>query len=153
MTAARRKDLACSILLTAPMLAYASLGADPLHIGSGYLVAVPMATLVMGLLLRAPALFLTGTTAGALATLVIYLHILSRLAPSDGLAGLGHLFSLPGLLAGAGVSAWLLRYRVKAQLPWLVAGIGFLGVAAGFMASQVLLCNTLMYCGALSLWR
>ncbi|MHA6139897.1 hypothetical protein ACX3YC_21100 [Pseudomonas mohnii] len=47
-------------------------------------------------------------------------------------------------------SAWLLRYRVKASLPWIVAGVGFLGAALGFMVAQMIVCNTLMYCGALS---
>lgn len=150
MTVGRKDDLAYSILLITPALLYASMGADPLCAGSWYLLSVPMATLLPGLILRAPALFLTGTTAAAIASLLIYMKIMVSLARPEGLLVLGHLFSMPGMLVGTGVSAWLLRYRVKASLSWLVAGIAFLGAAIGFMIAQMILCSTLMYCGALS---
>ncbi|CAK15337.1 hypothetical protein; putative membrane protein [Pseudomonas entomophila L48] len=151
MTVGRRDDLAYSILLIVPGLFYASMGANPLYIGSGYLIAVPVAALILGLILRPPALFLTGATAAAVATLLIYMNIMSRPGRPEGLTGLGHVFSVPGMLAGVGGAAWLLRYRVKANLPWIVASIGFLGAALGFMVSQMVLCNTLMFCGSLSI--
>ncbi|MHC8412558.1 hypothetical protein ACYZTR_21210 [Pseudomonas sp. Hz4] len=150
MTVGRKEDLAYSILLITPVLLYASMGADPLYAGSWYLLSVPVATLLPGLILRAPALFLTGTTAAAIASLLIYMKIMFSLARPEGLLVLGHLFSMPGMLVGTGVSAWLLRYRVKASLSWLVAGIAFLGATIGFMIAQMILCSTLMYCGALS---
>jgi hypothetical protein len=150
MTVGRRDDFTYSILLMIPALLYASMGANPLNTGIGYLVAVPVVVLVPGLILRAPALFLTGTTATAVATLLIYMKIMSSLDHTEGMFALGHVFSMPGMLVGAGVSAWLLRYRVKASLPWIAAGIGFLGAALGFMVAQMIVCNTLMYCGALS---
>ncbi|MGH8383425.1 hypothetical protein [Pseudomonas sp.] len=82
---------------------------------------------------------------------MIYMKIMASLDHTAALFALGHVFSVPGMLVGAGVSAWLLRYRVKASLPWIVAGISFLGAALGFMAAQMILCTTLMHCGALSL--
>jgi hypothetical protein len=151
MTVRRRDDLTYSILLITPVLLYTSMGADPLYTGIWYLVGVPVAALVPGLILRAPALFLSGTTAAAVATLLIYMKIMSSLERTEGLIALGHVFSVPGMLVGAGVSAWLLRFRVKASLPWIVAGVGFLGAALGFMVAQMIVCATLMYCGALSL--
>ncbi|WP_248919937.1 hypothetical protein [Pseudomonas entomophila] len=60
------------------------------------------------------------------------------------------LFSVPGMLIDVGMSDWLLSYPVKAHLPWIVVNIGFLGAAWGFMVAQMSLCNTLMYCGVLS---
>ncbi|KPG96213.1 hypothetical protein [Pseudomonas sp. RIT-PI-r] len=150
MTVGRRDDLAYSILLITPVLLYASIGANPLYTGSGYLVAVPAAVFVLGSIFRTPALFLTGTTAAAVATLSIYMNIIASLDHPEGLFGLGHVFSMPGMLVGASASAWLLRYRVKASLPWIVAGIGFLGTALGFIVAQMVMCNTLMYCGPLS---
>ncbi|MDP9689815.1 UNVERIFIED_ORG: hypothetical protein J2W82_003483 [Pseudomonas mohnii] len=150
MTVGRRDDLAYSILLIAPVLLYASIGANPLYTGSGYLGAVPAAVFVLGLIFRTPALFLTGATAAAVATLLIYMNIIASLDHPEGLIGLGHMFSMPGMLVGAAASAWLLKYRVKASLPWIVAGIGFLGAALGFMVAQMIVCNTLMYCGPLS---
>ena len=151
MTVRRRDDFTYSILLITPVLLYTSMGADLLYTGIWYLVGMPVAALVPGLILRAPALFLTGTTAATVVTLLIYMKIMSNLEHTEGLIALGHVFSVPGMLVGAGVSAWLLRYRVKASLPWIVAGIGFLGAALGFMVAQMIVCTTLMYCGALSL--
>jgi hypothetical protein len=151
MTVGRRDDLTYSILLITPALLYSSMGANALYTGIGYFVAVFVASLVPGLILRAPSLFLTGTTAAVVATLLIYMKIMSRFGHTEGMFVLGHVFSVPGMLVGAGVSAWLLRYRVKASLQWIVSGIGFLGTALGFMVAQMMVCNTLMYCGALSL--
>ncbi|HGW4869710.1 TPA: hypothetical protein ACNIGS_001533 [Pseudomonas aeruginosa] len=108
-------------------------------------------TLIPGLILRAPALFFTGTTFTAIATLLIYMKIMSSLDHTAGMLAPGHMFSVPGMLIGAGVSAWLLRDRVKTRLPWIVAGVGVLGAALGFMVAQMVVCITLMYCGALSL--
>lgn len=151
MTVGFKEDLACSILLFAPVLLYAIVGGDPLYSGFWYLLGVPVAALLPGLILRAPALFLTGTTAAAIASLLIYMNVMFSLARPEGLLVLGHLFSVPGMLLGTGVCAWLLKYRVKASLPWLVAGMAFLGAVIGFMIAQMILCSTLMYCGALSL--
>lgn len=151
MTVSRRDDLTYAILMITAVLFYSSMGADPLYTGLGYLVAVPTVTLIPGLILRAPTLFLTGTTVTAIATLLIFMKIMSSLDHTEGMLALGHMFSVPGMLTGAGVSAWLLRYRVKTRLPWIVAGIGVLGAALGFMVAQMVVCNTLMYCGALSL--
>lgn len=149
MTIGRRDDLAYSILLITPLIAYASTGADPLYTGAWYLLGVPVATFLPGLILRVPALFLNGTTAAALASLLAYMNIMFSLPRPDGLLALG-LFSMPGMLVGSGMSAWLLRHRVKASLPWLVAGIAFLGAALGFLALQMLVCTTVLYCSALS---
>jgi hypothetical protein len=92
MTVDRRDDLAFSILLITPVLLYASICANPLYTGSGYLVAVPAAVCVLGLMFRKPALLLTGTTAGAVATLLIYMNIIASLDHPEGLFGLGHVF-------------------------------------------------------------
>ncbi|OUM34495.1 hypothetical protein B8W72_10860 [Pseudomonas putida] len=151
MTLSRRDDLTCAILMITAVLLYFSMGADPLYTGLGYLIAVPAVTLVPGLILQAPALFLTGTTGTAIVTLLAYMKIMSSLDQTEGMLALGHMFSVAGMLVGAGVSAWLLRYHLKTSLPWIVAGIGVLGAALGFMVAQMVVCNTLMYCGSLSL--
>lgn len=151
MTVSRRDDLTYAILMITAVLLYFSMGADPLYTGLGYLIAVPAVTLVHGLILRTPALFLTGTTGTAIATLLAYMKIMSGLDHTEGMLALGHMFSMPGMLVGAGVSAWLLRYRLRTRLPWIVAGIGVLGTALGFMVVQMVVCNTVMFCRSLSL--
>lgn len=95
MTIGRRDDLAYSILLITPLIAYASAGADPLYTGAWYLLGVPVAALLPGLILRVPALFLTGTTAAALVSLLAYMNIMFSLPRPDGLLALVTCFPCP----------------------------------------------------------
>ncbi|MHA6195424.1 hypothetical protein ACX3YG_13745 [Pseudomonas wadenswilerensis] len=152
MSPSRRNDLICSLLLIAALFLFICMRGDTLYIGSWYYLAVPLATLLPGLMWRAPALFLSGSAVAALASLLLYMAIMASLKQPEGLLGLGHFFSAPGLLAGAAFAAWLLRSRVRVTLPWLVAGIGFLGAALGFLIAQLLVCSSVMYCGVLSWW-
>lgn len=145
-----RSDLVFAILLICPLLLYASTAGSPLYLGSWYLIGVPLVTLIPGLILRAPAMFLSGTTVAAITTLLIYISLMSNTGRTEGLVGLGHVFSVPGMLVGTCLSALILKYRVKATLPWLVASIAFLGAGLGFLIAQLIVCNTVMYCGALS---
>lgn len=146
-----RDDLVCSMVLVTFVLVYASSAGNTLYLGYWYLIGMPVVMLLPGVLLRARSLFLTGTTAAAVFTLLIYMAIVSSMGREGGLVSLGHLFSVPGMFVGASVSAWLLRGRINASLPWLIAGLAFLSAVLGFMISQVIVCNTVMYCGALSL--
>lgn len=146
-----RDDLVCSMVLITLVLVYASSGGNTLYLGFWYLIGVPVVMLLPGLILRSRALFLTGTTAAAVVTLLVYMAIVSSSGRDGGLVGLGHLFSVPGMVVGTSVSAWLLRFRVNTSLPWIVASFAFLGAGFGFMIAQVIVCTTAMYCGALSM--
>lgn len=150
-----KDDLAYSIGLIALALLYASGAGNTLYLGYWYLMGVPMIMLIPGLALRARALFLTGTTAAVIVSLMAYMAIVSSLGREGGLFGLGHLFSAPGMFLGVSVSAWLLKGHINARLPWIVAGFAFLGAGLGFMIGQMIVCTTVFYCGALSLgvWR
>lgn len=151
MTVGRRDDLAYSILMIVGLVLYASTGADTLYASVWYLLGTPLLIIVWSLILGLPALFLTGATAAAVGTLLIYICTMSTMEHRDGLLVLGHVFSVPGMLVGIGIVAWVLRQRLKVTSPWLVAAVGFAGTALGFMAAQLVVCNTLMYCAALSL--
>ncbi len=146
-----REDLVLSLLLVALVLAYAASAGNALFLGYWYVLGVPMMMLIPGLVFRVRALFLTGTTAAVVGSLVIYMALISNAGREGGLMGLGHLFSVPGMFVGAAVSAWLLRFRLKTSLPWILAGLAFLSVGFGFLICQVIVCNTVMFCGALSL--
>lgn len=150
-----KDDLVWSIALIALTLFYASYAGNTLHLGYGYLIGTPIIMLIPGLVLRARALFLTGTTVAVIVSLMAYMAIVSSLGREGGLFGLGHLFSAPGMFLGASVAAWLLRGRINASLPWIVAGFAFLCAGLGFMVGQMIVCTTVLYCGALSLgvWR
>lgn len=145
-----RDDLVYSMILVALVIVYASSSGNVLYLGYWYLIGVPVAMLLPGLMLSAQALFLTGTTVATIVTLVVYMAIVSALGRDGGLVGLGHLFSAPGMFIGVCISAWLLRSRVSTSVPWIVAGVAFLGAGLGFMIAQVIVCTTAMYCGALS---
>jgi hypothetical protein len=145
-----RDDLACSTFLVALVLVYASIAGNTLYLGPRYIIGVSVILLLPGLMLRARALFLTGTTAAAMVTLLLYMAIVTRAGREGGLVGLGHVFAAPGMFLGAGVAAWLLRGRIHASLPWVVAALGFLGGGLGFILAQLIVCNTPMYCGVLS---
>ncbi|MEE1925209.1 hypothetical protein V0R50_25720 [Pseudomonas sp. 148P] len=152
MPLSRRNDLVCSLLLIAALFLFVCLTGDTLYIGAWYFLAIPLATLLPGLIWRTPALFLSGSAIAAITSLLSYMAVMANLKQPEGLLVLGHLFSAPGLLAGAAFAAWLLRSRVRVTLPWLVAGTGFLAAALGFLAAQLLVCSSVMYCGALSWW-
>lgn len=145
-----KADLVYSLALVALVLAYASIAGNALYLGYWYLIGMPVMMLIPGLVLRVQPMFLTGTTAAVIATLMIYLASVSSMGREGGLVGLGHLFSVPGMFVGSSAAAWLLRFRVKANLPWVVAGIAFLSVGFGFLIAQMIVCNTVMFCGALS---
>jgi len=152
MPLSRRDDLVCSLLLTASLFLFVCLRGDTLYIGAWYYLAVPLATLLPGLIWRMPALFLSGSAIAAVGSLLLYMRAMASLQEPDGLLVLGHLFSTPGLLAGAVFAAWLLRSRVRVTLPWLVAGIGFFAAVLGFLLAQLLICSRVMDCGVLSWW-
>lgn len=145
-----KDDLLYSVVLVALVLIYASTAGNALYLGYWYLVGVSAIALLPGLILRARAMFLTGTTAAVSLTLLIYMSVISSLGRDGGLMGLGHLFSVPGMFLGTSVSAWLLRFRLNANLAWVIAGVAFVGAGLGFMIGQVIVCNTVLYCDALS---
>lgn len=120
-----RDDLVYSLVLVALVVAYASSTSSALYLGYWYVIGVPVMMLIPGLILRVHAMFLTGTTAAVVVTLVVYMAFASSMGREGGLVGLGHLFSVPGMFVGASVSGWLLRFRINASLPWIVAGLRF----------------------------
>ncbi len=66
----------------------------------------------------------------------------------EGLLALGHLTSLPGAAIGI-VLALLVARRI--QTPALILLAAFSGLLTGFFVNQLVVCNTVMWCGPLSL--
>jgi hypothetical protein len=64
--------------------------------------------------------------------------IVSSSGRDGGLVELGHLFSVPGMVVGTSVSAWMLSFCVNRRLPWILAGCSFMGAGFGFMITQVI---------------
>ena len=70
-----------------------------------------------------------------------------ELPQPQGLLGLGHLFSLPGLGIAAVMAAVAARRR-RAR-PWMAFAAGLAACSIGFAVAQIVACRSLMYCGAL----
>jgi len=88
---------------------------------------------------------------GAAVILAIYLAAygmwLSLTSTNDnGLAILGYLFSLPGAAVGAIAGAFFIKQR-NYQRAVVIGSVAAASTLAGLALNQLLLCNTLMYCG------
>lgn len=144
----RKVDAAILLLVAiSPAVAQLLFG-DPLYVGIWYYLMVPIAAIAIGVMARAKPLFLLGTSLAASVTLLVYAAINLLLARPEGLLALGHLFSLPGAAAGTVIGAFLTR---RLSRPISVLALGFAGTLVGFFLNQLVVCNTVMWCGALSL--
>lgn len=120
---------------------------DPLYVGIWYYIAIPAVTYLITLPFQPKPYFLTGL---ALATQLTYApyfyHHLFSVRP-EGLIGLGHLFSLPGLIIGVLVSGFIFN-KVAVRTFYRMAG-AFIIPLLCFLLNQLIVCNTKMYCGGL----
>lgn len=139
MTISRKTDLACALLLVAAVFLYACTVAISLFSGPGYLAAVLVFALAPGLILRMPALFLSGTTAAAMSAMVYYMTVMTSRSPTEGLFIAGHMLSLPVMFVSACLTAWWVKLRSQPRRPWAIAGVGFLGTILGFTAFQLVI--------------
>ena len=73
MQSTRRNDLVYALLLIA---AFCTLAPSGLGYETWQLAALPLATLGLGLVLRAPALFLSGSTLAVLMVITVYLVLM-----------------------------------------------------------------------------
>ena len=122
---------------------------DAMYIGIWYYLAVPIAALLIAWGFKSPPLFQAGAVLGLSVTFLIYLSLNWNAERPEGLLGLGHLSSLPGAAIGLILSAYIAKIRSIAGV-WVGFTMGLLGVLAGFFINQVVVCNTVMWCGVLS---
>ncbi len=148
MVATRKDDLvyAGAVSLVLP-LAVLAIG-DPLFIGVWYYLLASAAAIALSAMSRTPPLFAVGAAVALTLTFAGYWAWALSLSRPEGLLGLGHLFSLPGAAIGLLAGAWFARRRPTATGAF-AAALGF--TLAGFVLNQLVTCNTLMWCGPLSL--
>ncbi|MGM3388804.1 hypothetical protein KXR94_14260 [Stutzerimonas stutzeri] len=146
--AARKTDAAIALSIALLPAAAQLLFGDPLYIGAGYYLIVPVTAIIIGVIVRAEPLFLLGTSLAVSVTFLIYVSIILSFARPEGLLALGHLFSLPGAATGTLIGAFLSR---RLRRPISVLALGFAGTLVGFFLNQLAVCNTVMWCGALPL--
>ncbi len=118
---------------------------DILYIGLWYYILVPVVGLGLGALFQANHYYLLGLTLAITTTFLTYMMI--NINIREGLLALGHLFSLPGCAIGITVGAIFAKY-LKQQISILL--VGFFAALGGFFINQLIVCNSFMYCGILS---
>lgn len=150
MTPSHRLDITLAAVIVLSVISIVMIKGDALHLGLWYYFAVPLAFLSISAALRTKPLFNFGISLALAITLVSYLVVNWRASRPEGLLGLGHIFSLPGAVVGLFISAAVLKSKVPAG-PFAAFVIGVSGLLGGFFINQLLLCNTVMWCGSLSL--
>ena len=150
MTLSRALDAVLAAVVSLTVILIVIVKGDALYLGLWYYFVVPAVLLGLSAALRAKPLFLLGASLAISITLIVYMTVNWRAARPEGLLGLGHIFSLPGAAVGALIAVVLLRRHTSAGSA-LALVFGFAGVAVGFLINQLLVCNTVMWCGPLSL--
>lgn len=139
-------DLKLAASVVAAVLVLVLFKGDALYLTIGYYVLVPLAFLWPCAAVRVKPPFLLGVSLALSISLIAYSAINWRAARPEGLLVLGHLFSLPGSAFGVAVAIIFLLRSTSSSL--LVAfAFGFTGTAVGFLVNQLLVCNSLMWCG------
>lgn len=150
MTFSRSLDAVLAVVVSLAVILIVIVKGDALYVGLWYYSVVPVVLLGLCAALRAKALFLFGASLALSMTFIFYMVANWHASRPEGLLALGHLFSLPGAVVGALIAAVLLR-RHASTGPAFALIIGFAGIVVGFFINQLLVCNTVMWCGPLSL--
>ena len=147
MNRTMKKDLVLSLLVIALVLSVVITFGDALYAGLWYYLLVLTVGLIAVTFFKPPALYHFGVTIGLALTLLFYLSVNYTADKPEGLLGLGHLYSLPGALMGS----MIIAYRLKEATLWKGFVCGFVAILVGFVISQLLVCNALMWCGPFSI--
>jgi hypothetical protein len=145
---ARIRDVLQAVAISLPLPITVLTTGDPLFFGLWYYLIIPIVIIGTGMLMRAPPPYLTGASLAVAAAFLVYMMVNYTATRPEGLLGLGHLFSLPGGMIGHLLGV-VLSKRQTGAIPVLAFGV--LGWGIGFFVNNLVICNTLMYCGPLSL--
>jgi len=138
-------DRALFILISLLSITIVLIFGDALYVGFWYYIAIPLVAFLLTLPFKPHQLFLTGISLVIQLTLITYLYINLTTERPEGLLVLGHLFSLPGLAVG--IIATSIYVKSKSKNKYIMLAIGFSGASLGFVINQLIICNTLIYCG------
>lgn len=144
----RTLDIALALGLGAVLLTVVFVFGDPAYLGPWYYLLAWGGLIGLIQIGKAPPLSTLGGTTALTATFLGYWAWQASLPRPEGLLGLGHLFSLPGLaLAAVMVAVLARRRRLK---PVSAFAAAFAACSAGFGIAQFIVCRTALYCGAIS---
>ena len=119
---------------------------DQLHIGLWYYLTIPIIALIIATFFKPTSYYLSGTGFAIFITYIPYYWLNLTAIHPEGLLGLGHIFSLPGLFLGIIFSARYMRNRRMST--YYPALFGFSASLSGYAINQLLVCNSVMYCGS-----
>lgn len=146
----RTLDASLAIAIALAMVALVLIKGDALYLGLLYYIVVPIVFLGACAAFRPAPLFLFGT-ASAIAVSMIALMSVNWLANRpEGLLGLGHILSLPGAFVVVLGTVFVTRKKQMIR-PFVAFLLGFVGCGSGYFINQLVVCNTVMWCGPLSL--
>lgn len=120
---------------------------DSLYTAYLYPVVAPIVTLKICSWSKPRSFYLAGVAVVIYLTLFSYLSINWFSANPEGFLVVGHFLSLPGLVVGA---IALSQRDFSTYGPAASILLGATGASIGFLLAQGVVCNTAMYCGALS---
>ena len=150
MTFTRILDTTLAIATALALVGLIILKSDALYVGLWYYIAVPVVILGACTALRPAPLFLFGAASATAISMLAVMSINWNATRPEGLLGLGHLFSLPGAFIGVLVTAIVARKKAATH-PFVLFLFGFGGLLVGYILNQLVVCNTVMWCGPLSL--
>ncbi|MCE0555587.1 hypothetical protein [Motilimonas sp. E26] len=120
---------------------------DFLHLSIVYYLFVPVVAYLLSLPFKPKAFYLSGIGLTILLSYVPYIFYYKAGKNIEGLMGLGHLFSLFGL--GLGIILAGFYIKGKKNKPVVLFMISLVFSLSGFLLNQLIVCNTVLYCGGL----
>jgi len=150
MTPTRTLDATLATAVALAMVIVVLLKGDALYVGLWYYLVVPIVVLGVCAAFQLTPFFLFGTASAIAISMLTVMSVNWRASRPEGLLGLGHIFSLPGAFIGAGAAAFVAR-KLNVVNPYLAFVLGLVGFGIGYFLNQLLVCNTVMWCGPLSL--
>lgn len=150
MPVSRSDDMFLAVFISLLVIFLSWIKGDALYLGIWYYITVPAVILSLCAVIRPAPLFLTGASLGIAITLLCVMSVNWSSSRPEGLLGLGHVFSLPGAIVGVLLAAVAAKKNhVRLYYISLLMGLG--GLLVGYLINQVVVCNTVMWCGLLSI--
>lgn len=150
MTVTRALDVSLAIVIALAMVALVAVKGDALYLGLWYYIAVPVIVLGVCAAIRPAPLFLSGVELAIAISMLALMSVNWGAVRPEGLLGLGHIFSLPGAFVVVVTTAFVARkLQIVRPFPAFLLGLG--GCGGGYFLNQLLVCNTVMWCGPISL--
>jgi hypothetical protein len=150
MHPSRSNDILLATFISLGVTFLALIKGDALYLGIWYYLAVPAIILSLCATLRPAPLFLTGASLGIAITLLCVMSVNWKSSNPEGLLGLGHVSSLPGAIIGVIIAALIAKKKII-EFPYTSFSMGLGGLLVGYLINQTIVCNTVMWCGPLSI--